>query len=90
MKLTNKDMKIIIDNLVKHKKRTGYYNVSIEYKEITFSMVISTHDNKPFNKKKVRIYGCGCSKDSSIWQTDIAILSPRKAGYTQKEVNSFL
>jgi len=84
-------IKQITYELIKEKKKTGHYNVSIKYKGIIpVSMAISTFDSKPFNKKQVRIYIAGITEDGSTYQADLAYLKPVEAGYTEKEVNDML
>ena len=74
-----------INKLITKKKRTKSYNTAIKFKGLEWDMAISTYDNKPFNQKKVYI---------TVWykmqSKTVAIISPRKAGYTLKEVNKTL
>jgi hypothetical protein len=88
--ITQKDIKKITQLLIKKKKDSNLYNSSIEYKGLTFAMSISTFDNKPFSKKRVRIYSTGFDSTGSTVSADFKYLTPIEAGYTLKEVNDAL
>lgn len=95
-KLTDSKIQKIKVALIAKKKKNKFYNVALEDKEqfkitgikgLSFSMAISTYDDKPFEKKRVRITAHASGGDCFM-QRDILILNPIEAGYDKKDVMS--
>lgn len=70
--------------LIALKKKSGLYNVKIDFEGLEWTMALTTFDGKPFNKKKVNIT-CFCGTREKL----LNIITPKEAGYTLKEYNEY-
>ena len=85
------DKKIINEatkKLIAIKKKSGFFNVSIDYKGATWSMAITAYDNKPFPKKEVYITIHSTGGDCFISKV-VKIVTPKYAGYTLKQFKEY-
>lgn len=76
-------VKTAVKKLVAFKKKSGMYNVKVRYKGLDWTMVISTFDDKPFDKKTVRVEVLA---KEGFFSKEVATLTPREAGYDEETV----